>query len=338
VLDDRVSGAPAATADPSATHPHGQPAVASTEVLAGLAGDTRKLLLLIGAIVGPAAFATALAYYFGWRRERAFAGYFGVDPSVLGFSTSDYVLRSLDALFVPAAVVLLVSFATLSVLALVGDRIPHLKAGPVAGMLGVAAIAIGVALGAGHPVSSDYVYLQALGPGTGAVLVSYALMSRRGRAGAAVAGMVYVATAVGLVSVFWATSEFADSRGRAQAERLAANITRNPTATVFSRESLNIDPTAQGSGATGACPVLHVTLSRAGAFPYRYDGFTLLIRSDGKYFLTPTPTDGVWNPRFDSVFVLPDNTKIRVDLTRGRTYPAHEPEGIAQGSSLPFTC
>ena len=68
-----------------------------------LAADARKLLGLIAGIVAPATLLTALAYYFGWRRERAFAGYFGIDPSVLGFSTSDYILRSVDALFVPVS-------------------------------------------------------------------------------------------------------------------------------------------------------------------------------------------------------------------------------------------
>ena len=53
---------------------------------------------------------TALAYYFGYRREQAFADFFGIDPSALGFTTNDYVLRSVDALFVPVTVVLLVAF------------------------------------------------------------------------------------------------------------------------------------------------------------------------------------------------------------------------------------
>ena len=39
--------------------------------------------MLVGVILGPATLVTALAYYSGWRREREFAGHFGIDPSVL---------------------------------------------------------------------------------------------------------------------------------------------------------------------------------------------------------------------------------------------------------------
>src|SRR5919198_481590 len=118
----------------------------------------------------PAALITALAFYFGWRRERAFAGYFGIDPSVLGFSTNDYVLRSVDALFVPAAVVLLVVFGVLCLYALAGDRVSGVNLVPFIAVLGLGAIAVGVAFGAGHPVSSSYRQLQALGPGGGGFL------------------------------------------------------------------------------------------------------------------------------------------------------------------------
>ncbi|HEY2209483.1 MAG TPA: hypothetical protein VGH26_09350, partial [Gaiellaceae bacterium] len=73
----------------------------------------RRVAGLIVAVVAPVTLITALAYYFGYRRESAFAGYFGIDPSALGFTTNDYVLRSVDALFVPITVVLLVVFAAL---------------------------------------------------------------------------------------------------------------------------------------------------------------------------------------------------------------------------------
>ena len=46
-----------------------------------------------------------------------------------------------------------------------------------------------------------------------------------------------------------ATSEYADSRGRSEAKRLARDILVNPSVTIFSKEPLNIDPLAPGGGA-----------------------------------------------------------------------------------------
>ncbi|MGZ8688298.1 MAG: hypothetical protein ACXWZP_07705, partial [Gaiellaceae bacterium] len=266
------------------------------------------------------------------------AGYFGIDPSVLGFSTSDYVLRSVDALFVPVGAALLVVFAVLCFHVLLADRLERLNTGPLLATLGLGAVAVGIALAAGHPVASRYGYVQALGPGVGAVLVGYTVIRWRSRIGAAAAGMGYVAVGVALVSVFWATAEYADSRGRGQAERLALNLGVNPGATVFSRDNLNIDPLAEGSGAVNGCPALAVTKARSGAYRYRYGGFILLVHTGGKYFLTPTPAGAAWDARNDSIFVLPDDASIRIELTRGEQYPAKLLEGTISPLQPAFTC
>jgi hypothetical protein len=304
---------------------------------ASLGGDARKLVALLGAVVAPATLVTALAYYFGWRRERAFAGYFGIDPTVLDFSTSDYVLRSVDALFVPVAAVLLVVFAALCVHVLFGDRLGRLNTAPLLAALGLGAIAVGIALAAGHPVASSRGYLQALGPGVGAVLVAYAVVRWRSGIGAGAAGLGYLAAAVALVSLFWATSEYADTRGRGQAERLALHLGGNPHATVFSKDNLNIDPLAGGSGLVAGRPTIAVTTARSGAYRYRYDGFVLLVRTGGKYFLTPAPAGGGWDARNDSIFVLPDDTSIRIEFSRGRTYPSKQLEGTISPVLPAFT-
>jgi hypothetical protein len=44
---------------------------------------------------------TALFYYFGWVYAHSFLGYFGVDPSLVGYSTADYVLRTANVVFYP---------------------------------------------------------------------------------------------------------------------------------------------------------------------------------------------------------------------------------------------
>ncbi|MGH4034741.1 hypothetical protein ACQB60_38150 [Actinomycetota bacterium Odt1-20B] len=63
-----------------------------------------RLWTLLGTVVAPTTLVTALLYYFGWNHAWWFFNYFGVSSTVLGFSTIDYLMRSLDALFIPMTV------------------------------------------------------------------------------------------------------------------------------------------------------------------------------------------------------------------------------------------
>ena len=62
------------------------------------------------------------------------------------------------------------------------------------------------------------------------------------------------------------------------------------------------------------------------------------IRSGDKYFVTPTPTDKqtAWDPVDDSVFIIPDDNDVRIQLTRGADY-ALSVESTARGQ-LAFDC
>jgi hypothetical protein len=71
---------------------------AETETGSPVGGGGSRVIGLVAAIVAPTTLITGLARYFGHRRERAFASFFGIDVSALDFSTTDYVLRSVDAL------------------------------------------------------------------------------------------------------------------------------------------------------------------------------------------------------------------------------------------------
>lgn len=321
------------------------PEAAETETSSSPFGsEGRRVFSVLAAVVAHATLITALAYYFGYRRERAFAGYFGVDVSALGFSTSDYVLRSVDAFFVPVSVVLLVAFGAAFAHALAGDRLDRVDITPLAALAGFGAIAVGVALLVGKPLANEYSYLQALGPAVGVALLVYVLAHRRSVSRHATSAAAFVGVAVILVSFFWATAEYADSRGRTEAQQLARDIVVDPSVTIFSKENLSIQPKAPGGGVSQSathvgCTPITVKKLHKGAYRFVYSGFTLLIRSGGNYFLTPTPVDPPysWRPRLDSVFVIPDNSKIRVELTRGADYIVHPVEQTANGI-LAFTC
>src|SRR5215471_16050550 len=63
-----------------------------------------QLAKILGGVVAPTTLLTALLYYFGWSHAYWFCNYFGVNSTVLGFTTTDYLMRSVDALFVPMTV------------------------------------------------------------------------------------------------------------------------------------------------------------------------------------------------------------------------------------------
>jgi hypothetical protein len=61
--------------------------------------DQSGVLTIIGTITSQVALVTALFYYFGWVYIHSFYAYFGIDTNLLGYSTADYVLRSLNVAF-----------------------------------------------------------------------------------------------------------------------------------------------------------------------------------------------------------------------------------------------
>ena len=303
---------------------------------------TSRLAAVLVGVVAPTTLLVALAYYFGWRREEAFAGYFGVDPALLQLSTDEYVLRSVDALFAPVVALLLVAFCALAIHALLADRIESDYSAPVMFFVGLAALAVGLALAVGHPVSARAIYVQALGLGVGAALIVYALAHWRGlqTTTSSLTAMSFVVAGVVIVSLFWATAEYADDRGLQTARRLARNIDASPQAVVYSKVDLGIDPMGVGSGAVRACAAIQETQTRKSAYRYRYGGFRLLAHSAGKYFVTPTHGNGKpWDPAVSAVFVLPDDDNIRIELLRGTAYPEESRESTFAGAQRPaFTC
>ena len=64
----------------------------------------RRFGALFGAVVAPTSFVTGLMYYFGLNQAWWFYAYFGVDATLLGLGTTDYLVISVDCLFVPMVV------------------------------------------------------------------------------------------------------------------------------------------------------------------------------------------------------------------------------------------
>ena len=69
--------------------------------------DVRQALELVVLIVAPTTLVTALLYWTGFQFVQARSSYFGLGVGVLGFSTTDYLIRGVEAGIVPLIVLLL---------------------------------------------------------------------------------------------------------------------------------------------------------------------------------------------------------------------------------------
>jgi hypothetical protein len=281
-----------------------------------------RVIQVVGAIVAPVTIITALLFYFGWIRTNALFQYFGVEASVLGFTNQDYVLRSVEGLYVPLGVILLAGIVALfghrSVTRLLTerDRLDGLRTiGRVLSLVGLALFVVGC-LGVIAPrVFGKYNVAAPLCLGFGAVAGAYggwlSERLREIRTGTRVqsrwSGTVTVVLVVLLVilSVFWAATEYAAAVGRGAAERFARELGNRPGVVVYSVERLFV----QGPG------VVEVALPTGpdDAYRYRYQGLRLLTESGDHFFLLP---EG-WKPGLAYTIVLEHNDKIRVEFGRG---------------------
>ena len=276
------------------------------------------------AFVPPVTLITALLFYFGWARTSSQARALGADASIFGYSTQDYLLRSVDSLYFP-----LIVLTGLGLLALLGHQavaarlrtIPPGHRDPAlvgTGTLllgvGIALLAYGVAYSAGLVGRSRFVDLTGpLALGLGVALGAYGgwLRSRaRGVARAGAWGQVpsgpWVApTAAGLLlcamalSLFWAVGNYASWRGLDLAKTVSENYLDGPGVVVHASKRLGLGVIETPVGDPGK-----------EAFAYRYSGMRLLDRVADTYFLMPL--DWATTHR---LIVLKDSEEIQVELT-----------------------
>jgi hypothetical protein len=272
--------------------------------------------------VGPPTVVTALAFFYGWTLTNARSSYFGLDPSTLGFSTSDYLLRSTDALFVPVGAVLLVVLAALAAHAAVSraGQITPIRHWLRGGAVGVAVLGAVVATAGvwavfdALPVRVYYLLPPLLLAG-GVTLTHYGLWvwatlapGPPEAAGRAVRGPLGwarpIVVMIVLLGGFWTMSLYAGALGRGRAEELGADVRSLPVVTIYSRQSLAIEVPG----------VRALRISEPDSrYRYRYSGLRLLIRSGAKYFLLPQS----WTPRSGVTVVLPDTDDLRVEFAPG---------------------
>jgi hypothetical protein len=292
----------------------------------GATSGLPQVARFLAAVVAPTTLVTGLLFYFGWMHAYWFFDYFGVNSTLLGLSTVDLVMRSVDALFVPATVLGCAVLAALWAYTGIRSRLAgHDRLVPVL-LLMLAGLGLALALGGLVSVFTPTVLSQqvALAPlclGGGALLLLVAVRLRRasradGRAvtsAAAVAEWAAVFTLVAL-SLFWAATDYSAAVGRAQAGQYAADLAGEPDAALYSERSLRL----VGPGVRE----MRCQNPEAG-YPFRYDGLKLVLQSGGQYVLVPSG----WTRASGVAFVIPRTDSLRLELHPATSTAAGLPTG-----------
>ena len=273
------------------------------------------------AIIAPlSTVATALAFWFGWTMTATRTAYFGIDQSILGYSTVDYLLRSADAIIVPAISILLISIICIGIHALTASVIGRpgrhryiffgawaiLAAGILLTGLGVWVMFAEppfptpflfepAALGGGVAVSAyAFWVLRRLATFTGHRLRHLPMWEKLG----------YVCMVLLVVlALFWACSLYAGALGTGRSREYARELAKRPSVVVYSVQSLALSSPVREDKITDPAAKYH----------FKYTGLKFLTRSADKFFLLP---EG-WRRDKGVAIILEDNPEYRVEFIPG---------------------
>lgn len=285
-----------------------------------MAATAETVLKWLSVFAPAATLLTALTFWFGWTMTNARSSYFGIDASVLGYTAADYVLRSADAMLVPAIVVLLLVLVGICMHAVVRSVLQAKRRLAGLRVAALVSLALGSVLAAAGywavflPLPVETHFLFAPGAlGGGVVAVSYSLWilatlvaddPQRVRSMPLWERSAYVVVTILVVlCLFWGSSLYAAALGVGRAQALERNLDQRPRVELFSKQSL----------ATGASIRETVIAGAASNYQFRYSGLRLLVRSSGKYFLL---SDG-WSRQTGVALIVEDSAEIRVELRPG---------------------
>ena len=294
--------------------------------------DVFRVLGALGAIL---TLVTAVLFYFGWRRSEAQSRVMGIDVSLFGFTSQDYVLRSISSLYLPLLVLAGIGLLWVRAHARTSAWLTRRAAAPehenepllqvarwvriAAATLGVGCLLFTVAAGSTDPIAAVgwlagelssvqwVVPLVLLGC---IVVMAYCGWIRRVLAPDQVARTTpwvailsgALAAVIVILSAFWILEEYAAAVGRGYAQQLVSNVGQLPRATVTSPAPLDI----QAPGVT------ETEVDDHGVTTYRTTGLRLLARSGSKILLVH---DG-WRPGSGVVVVLPDSDSYSWQFSR----------------------
>ncbi|MGW3938373.1 hypothetical protein [Streptomyces phaeochromogenes] len=249
----------------------------------------------------------------------------GLRDTLFRFSTADYLLRSVDALYVPALVLAAAAMAATALHHRMGSATPE----RAARVLRVLRYSWAPAL--------LLMPLYRLAPGLldlmtplvlllGVILSAYARTRPAPAADASTAPvnrtrLVRIwapAVLVAVVALFWAVYAYAGIVGRGRAEKTAATVADSfPAVVVFSKQDLLI----RGGGSCVAA-----VSEKGSPYHYRYAGLRLFhVSGDRLFFVTR-----YWTPSEGTLYVFQEqDPALRVEYVSGRSHRVTECDGSA---------
>lgn len=265
--------------------------------------DRSGLVKTITAIVLNVGVLTALLVYLGWARSDRMADELGIDEAILAMSAQDYLLRSVQAVFVPILVAGLAGLAWFGFdrwwtvrRATRGDEDPIVRGvARWAWLFAIGVILLGVGLG-----FMGFAETYVAGPlvcATGLLLLMYGAHLRAtlpGSVGSSSLAETIFRGATALlvaVGVFWSATNYAVVEGAVLADGYEDKIEKLPGVEVDSTHPLDIS-------APGVRALCH---GEGETMRYRYTGLRLLDRTGANYFFL---SDG-WTDEYGVVVALP---------------------------------
>lgn len=294
--------------------------------------DVFRVLGALGAIL---TLVTAVLFYFGWRRSEAQSRVMGIDVSLFGFTSQDYVLRSISSLYLPLLLMAALGLVWVRLHGLLSGWLTRLAASPApaqrdvvlgwARWVSVGAAVVGAGcllftLAAGSTDRQAVVDWLAQQLSTArwvipllllvcVVVIAYCgwirrvltpeRVERRSPWGSVLSGAL--AGVIVILSMFWILEEYAASVGRGYAQQLVESVDQLPRATVTSPAPLGIE-----------APGVTEEKVDDGVVSYRTTGLRLLARSGSKILLV----HDAWQPRSGVVVVLPDSDSFSWQFSR----------------------
>ncbi|MGD9529514.1 hypothetical protein [Pseudonocardia sp.] len=271
------------------------------------AGDSRSgLLAVLTAILAPTTLLTAVMFYFGWSFSYHYFDSLGVEFTVLGFTTQDYLLRSVDPLFVPVVVLAALVLAVLWIYDLAAGRVGPARLrvlgrriAPALVLCGALLVGAGLYRLAGRTDLEFFLIASPVALALGVLLLHLASACLRASP-PSLTERAAVFVLVG-ISVFWAAQLYASEVGRIRAEQTVADLDGAPWTTVYSEKPLSIhapDVVEQACAAEDA------------AYGFRYTGLVLVLQSGDQYVLLPRS----WAQLRAPAIVLPRSDAIRLEF------------------------
>jgi hypothetical protein len=267
-------------------------------------GGISERLKTVLSVASPLAVGTVLLFYFGWVRTKTEAAGLGYDAKILEFTTSDYVLRSLNVLSVPVVALLVLLLLALRAHRLVTTRLGTAARLRLAGWLLrswlfwlVVCIFLALFRSSVFAPSLPFVLTCAVGFALyGDHLRATVQPNRRWSPAVVVVTVVLL-----VIAVIADTERLARAMGEGLAGSVAADPGQLAAVEVYSVKDL-------------ALTAPNVTAARAAgpdtAYRFHYSGLRLLQRSGDKYVLI---NDG-WTPDTGRVLVLRDGSDIRLEF------------------------